>query len=107
MVCESLTAKNFRCCATFLQAFLCVFLEIIDKPVEACILACMTKTAEKKRPGRPRGPMKQHIGVMIPCDLWEAVQLHSRETGKTLSFLAEEGLRILLTGKGKNAEKND
>jgi len=56
----------------------------------------MTKAAEKKRSGRPRGPAKQHVGVMIPCDLWEAVQLHSRETGKTLSFLVEEGVRKLL-----------
>lgn len=57
----------------------------------------MTKTGtEPRKQGRPRGVDKQHVGVMIPVDLMDAVRRYSRESGKTLSFLMAEGVRDLI-----------
>jgi len=57
----------------------------------------MTKTeTETRKQGRPRGVDKQHVGVMIPVELMEAVRQYSRESGKTLSFLMAQGVADLI-----------
>tara|TARA_R110002020_G_scaffold470704_1_gene696798 strand:+ start:241 stop:531 length:291 start_codon:yes stop_codon:yes gene_type:complete len=74
------------------------FFKIIDKARVRAILKPMTKPqeTETRRQGRPRGVDKQHVGVMIPVALMDAVRQYSRESGKTLSFLMAEGVRELI-----------
>ena len=52
--------------------------------------------AQETRRGRPRGPAKKHIGVMMPEGLWERVQAHALASGKTLSHIVAEGTEAFL-----------
>lgn len=47
-------------------------------------------TPKTEKRGRPRGPKKKHIGVMMPVELWKLVQQHALETGKTLSHIVSD-----------------
>ena len=68
------------------------------------------QTQETRR-GRPRGPAKKHIGVMMPEALWERVQAHALESGKTLSHIVAEGTEALLDslegGEADAPKEND